>query len=297
MGDELQNGQNGTDTTGAGAAGAAAGAGAGGGTSTPPAGSQTPPPQQQQNGREAKVVSVPTAAMARIKAEERQKGKREAMADLEGKFKAAGFSSIDEALSKLAQVSKGGSGNGGNGGQQRNGGARQQGANGQAQQPNGAGGNGQRNDRRDRKSQEQLERERRQRIKAERSAKASQARLDAEQGRMSLERVATKNGIVDPDYAITLLTRHLEGKSEEELRTFDEAAYFNGLRKTHSYLFGETTVPASTGIGGNGSPHAPKPHEVTQQNGQNGALDARTMTQEQYEKHLRSKGLTPPQLG
>lgn len=234
---------------------------------------------------------MPTAAVGRMKQEQRALGKKEAQADLDAKAKAAGFSSLDEALSAAAEHKKRGSIQ-----QPRNDQRNQNGrpANGNGASngaPNPNGGN-----RRDNKTQQVLERERRQRIHAERKAKEAQANMDAESARFSLERSAWGKGIRDTDYAITLLTRHCEGLTDDDLNKFDEALYFDGLRKTHPFLFGEVNVPANSGVGGNGAPPPPDPAAAARGSGA-GAPDVRKMNKVEYDAHLRAKGYTPPSAG
>lgn len=237
---------------------------------------------------------MPTAAVGRMKQEQRQLGRKEAQTELEAKAKAAGFSSVDEMIT-AAQASKsgggqrqpGGNGNGGNG--QRNGNGNRDRGNGQQAQPQ----NG--NRRVDHKTQQNVDRERRQRIVAERKAKEAQSERDAESARFSLERSAWGKGIRDTDYAITLLTRHVENLSDEELGKFDEGTYFDGLRKTHAYLFGETVVPATTGVGGAGAP-TPPPADQAQRSGAAGQKPVREMNKQEYEAHLRKSGYTPPSM-
>jgi hypothetical protein len=133
------------------------------------------------------------------------------------------------------------------------------------------------------------------RMKREASGrKQLQRELDARDAEMVLREAAVAAGLKDIDYGVRLLSRHLDGKSEDELKSFDEAAYFQGLKSTHPYLFGERTVPANTGAGGSGAPPAPKPGEVSQVHAQSGQLDVRKMTPQEFAAHVRSQGLQLP---
>lgn len=122
------------------------------------------------------------------------------------------------------------------------------------------------------------------RLKSERHA------VEAE---MLVREAAARVGVRDVDYAMRLMTRHLSGKTEEEMAKFSEQKYFEGLRTEHSYLFGEVSQPANTGNGAGtaqGSP--PSPGAAQQGAASGGAVDARKMSQEEYQKHLQARGLT-----
>jgi hypothetical protein len=120
--------------------------------------------------------------------------------------------------------------------------------------------------------------------------KEIQRQLDAKEAEMELREAAVIVGIKDPDYAIRLLTRSLESKSEEELAKFDHGKYFADLRTSHPYLFGEVVKPATTGTGA-GAPAAPKPGEVAAAAVQNGKVDATKLSPEEYRALLAKRGL------
>lgn len=159
----------------------------------------------------------------------------------------------------------------------------------------------------ERKEQERWQREKMQmqkekddlarRMSAEaRERKALQKALDAKDAEMMLRETAVLSGIKDVDYAVRLLTRHLDGMSEDERakleggKAFDEAKFFEGLRTSHPYLFGEVTKPLHTGTGA-GQPPPPKPGAAAQQQAQAGQVDARKMSREEFQEHLRKRGL------
>lgn len=259
-------------------------------TPPPPAsqatGQQQSQPAQQRDGDYGtsgggRNLTIPQHAMKRIKEEERKRGAREAQ---EALAKELGFSSIEEMKTyrrEHAQQS------------QR---AQEQPQRTQGQQP-------QRDTRSERREQNRWERDR-QRLDREREAlarklaheaqqrRALQQALDAKDAEMSLREVAVAKGIRDIDYAVRLLTRHLEGKEEAELQAFDEGKFFDDLRSTHPYLFGEVTKPATTGTGTGNAPPPPKPGTAAQTQAQSGQVDARKMTREEYNEHLRKKGLS-----
>lgn len=125
-----------------------------------------------------------------------------------------------------------------------------------------------------------------------RQRKELQRALDAKDAEMSLREIAVSKGIRDIDYAVRLLTRHLEGQDEKALEAFDEAKFFDDLRGTHPYLFGEVTRPATTGTGAGNAPPPPKPGGAAQAQSQGNQIDARKMSREEYQEHLRKRGLS-----
>jgi hypothetical protein len=114
---------------------------------------------------------------------------------------------------------------------------------------------------------------------------------DAIQARSSLDRIASRCGVKDTDYAIILYERHCQGKTEEELGKMDEESFFKGLRQTHSYIFGETVVPATTGTAGAvpGAHVLPTPTGTAAAAGQAGSVDVRKMNKQQYQEFKRTQ--------
>lgn len=256
----------------------------------PPA--AVPPVQNDPN----KVLSIPTAAMKRIKDEERERGRREALADLASR---SGFESdIDlvHALSTLKNQPAG---------QQT---APQpppaqqtqpQGQQPPAQQPAVDPQLTERNNQRAAaKYERDLERLTRQvndlstkYTTTQAEAKRLKDQLDAKDAEMALREIAVAAGVTDVDYALRLYYRDVEGKSEEELKQLDERTYFTGLRATKPYLFNEVVKPANTGPGAGGAPTAPKPGQVTTTTANNGSFDGRKASPKEVEERLRRMGL------
>jgi hypothetical protein len=254
----------------------------------------------QPDGR---VVVLHPSAYKRIREESRARGKKEAMNEIEAAAKAAGFSSLQEALAAAFR-----------GGPSRSNGHRDR-----HDQRNGQGNrNGQErqlpvqavapgpaptppNSHSDRKAWDRYERARQQwekdrdvyrrRIASESNKRRDlQRQLDAKDAEMSLRETAVAVGVKDVDYALRLLTRHLEGKPEEELKDFDECKFFEGLREGKPYLFGESVVPATTGTNGN-TPIPPKPGTTAAANAKDAQVDAREMKQEEFTAKLQKMGL------
>lgn len=240
-----------------------------------------------------KNVTIPQSAFKRIKDEAKEKGKAEAMSSLNDELKQHGFNSIGELAAALANVRKGGSGNGNGAREDRS-----------AKAPDGKPAEPSGHQRDNPKAWEKYERdidrwrkqadsERRARqVEVQRRRDAERQR-DATEARRALERAAYRAGVQNVDYAIHLLTQHLEGRSEKELESFDEGKFFEGLRAEHPYLFGEVRVAATTGTGAT-QPATPKPAAVAATAAKAGAVDTRKMNRDEYQAYLRSRGLQVP---
>jgi len=132
-------------------------------------------------------------------------------------------------------------------------------------------------------------------VELERVTKQLQTSLDSKDAEMALRETAVASGLKDVDYGIRLLTRHLEGQSAEELEKFDEKAFFDTLRKDKPYLFGEVTQPATTGTGVGGAPTPLKPGAAAGQVANGAHSDARKMNAQEFQEHLRKRGLNANQ--
>jgi hypothetical protein len=272
--------------------------------STPPAQGQQPAqaPQtryDQSVQREPTTMTVPTAAMKRIKDEARESGRSEALNAL---AQQAGYGDAEELSAALAQLRAGGPS-----GQQVQPRQVQQ----PAQQPqyaqeptdNGDPALDVKNARRELSRYErQMEKLTRERDQFQRQYNETlsqttqlQESLDAKDAEMSLRETAVGSGVKDVDYALRLLTRELENKSEEELVAFDEGAFFSSLRASKPYLFGETIRPANTGPGTASAPAAPRAAAVNQQTAANSQLDAKKMNPQEFQELLRKRGLNANQ--
>ena len=258
-----------------------------------PAGQQQPHGQQGQG----KNLVIAQSTMGRIKKEERDRGAKQALTEA---AKAHGFDSIEEMQAFLAgrqSAAPKPAPQGGGQGQQ------------QQKKQTGDGGGGHRDpgpapDGMSRRAQAAWEKERTKLVAdveaAKRTAAVNDKRYRQErqkneslQTEMQLRESAIASGINDVDYAVRLLNRHVEGKSEEELKDFDESKFFTGLREQKPYLFGEVVKPATTGTAGGTVPPAPKPGAAAATAAKNGQIDARTMSQQEYQEHLRKRGLNP----
>lgn len=140
------------------------------------------------------------------------------------------------------------------------------------------------------RARKSAETERRGRISAERGRKAAEQSRQAIQAEMAIREAAILAGAKDVDYAVTLLRRNIEDKTEEELSSFDEAKFFEEMREKQPYLFGEVVRPVTTGTGGK-EPPAPRPGVVNQATAQSGQIDAAKMNDKDFREHLRKRGL------
>ena len=129
--------------------------------------------------------------------------------------------------------------------------------------------------------------------KEEKRRKSAERKLAAKEAEIELRQIAMEQGVKDVDYAIRLMTRELTGKSKEDLASFNEAEFFVGLKSDRPYLFGETTVPATTGTGAgdDDTPPEPKPGEVLTKTAEDTHFDARDATKEDVDKRMRELGL------
>lgn len=133
-------------------------------------------------------------------------------------------------------------------------------------------------------AEQQAADERKRRRRAERERDAAQAQAN-------LERIASRVGVKDTDYAIHLYKQHCQGMSEDELSKMDEAKFFEGLRQGHPYIFGETVVPATTGTSGAppGS-HVPPPVSTAAAAGAAGTASVKGMDKRAYNEFKAKRG-------
>lgn len=258
-----------------------------------------------------KNVVMPTSALGRLKQEARDRGKKEAMAELERQAKTAGFDSLQAMFATTAALVRGQ----GNAQPKANGKQQSQQNRPQVQQQptieeqvpvqqyrsNQQQQNGQQHGRswkEQRRHEQQIERERkardderRIRLQEEKRRKRAEQHTEALEAEMYLREQAIMAGVKDVDYAVTLLRRSIEGKSEKELAAYDEQKFFATLRDKHPYLFGEIVRPVTTGTGAGNAPTSPTPGKVTQQTAVNAQVDAAKMNDKEFKEHLQKRGL------
>jgi len=251
------------------------------GTSTPAA-TTAASTSGAADGKSGKVIHMPTSAVARIKREERDRGRKEAVAEFQKQLKAAGFDNVD-ALVKAAK-GKGQTTAAGDNAQTAPGAKR--GGDSTAQV---------------RSLTDQVRRISQRLTGLIKENKRLQRQLDAKDAEMELRLTATRAGVKDVDYAVEMLHRKVQGKSADELKGFDETKFFSEeLKKSCPYLYGAESQPATTSAGADASGGTPKPADSTAAAATAAAskmLDARKMPREDYDAWLRKNGLTNPALG
>lgn len=246
------------------------------------------PPAQGGNT----VVLTSKTLKARLD-KEKERGKRAALAEVESKARALGYSNADEMYKAIEEFKSKASTS-----------AAEPAVPAQERQPKMANGdkngNGKqpdsRNDReleRLRKSNEENEKQRRH---AEKQVKLARKREEEARIEAQLARAAAQAGIHsddDVDYAIHLLRSEVKRNPEKfnGTDTFDERSYFEKLRETKPHLFGEAARPSTTGVSVSGEQVPPKPGQVTTQVAKNGQFDARTASKEELAKEMSKRGL------
>lgn len=251
-----------------------------------------------------KNVVLPSHAVGKLKSEARERGRREAMTELESQAKAAGFESLQAMFSTTAallknqqkpqqqakpttQLSR-------NSETQRE--AREDRSSSNRQPQGGRAGKDQlRYERQLERERKAREEERRIRLSEEKRRKNLERSKEALEAEMHLREQAIMSGCKDVDYAVTLLKRSIEGKSESELQGFNEVEFFDSLREKSPYLFGEVVRPVTTGTGAAArEPMAPKAGQVTKNAATGAQTDTRGMNDAQFREHLRKRGLDLP---
>lgn len=244
-----------------------------------------------------KVIPVPTGDFKKIKDEARERGRREALSELDQHAVQAGFTSMADALGALAKIKQGVP-------------QQHQATRSQPQekptmpknpenktltpaQGKGAADSARHAEERA-KMRKQWRREEKQRRHLERELKAAEASKE-------LQRELFNMGVRDVDYVERLIARQLAGKSEEEIAKFlkEELTVYvtDTVRKERPYLFGEVVAPANTGTNGSkpdgSQPATPAAGQPGVQAAQEQQFDARNATPQQVQERLRKLGLNP----
>lgn len=241
-------------------------------TPPPPAPPEPPAPSDPEPAKTGAVITIPRSAMAALKREERERGRKAALEEMAANAKKLGYASVEDmmAAAKIAKKMR-----------PR---ARTTEVKPVEQPPAPAG------------SHEELRRLNRARAREEKLRKAAEARSQALEVEMELRTVAVRAGVKDVDYAIELLRRETRKMSPEQLQAFNEVTYFEkDLKKSHPYLYGTTDTPAHTAPGADPDAPPPAPKAPTPPPGPQ--LDARKMSREEYQKALRDLKIKDPSLG
>lgn len=263
-------------------------------------------PAEPTNGQGEGVQQVKHSDFKRIKEEQRAKGRREAIDELDAKARTAGFESHDDALKALAALKK----------------PPTPPPTQTPIQPRGAPPMTTKPTTKTvvtaPKDEDRLRAEnvratddrskmRKQWRVETRKRRELEAQLQAKDAEIGLREECYRAGVKDVDYVIRLLTRELQGKTQEEITKFDRNAFYESTRKDKPYLFGETVVAATTGTGGettkkidgtvqpsaNGAPAAPAPGAAAVVEAEKKQFDARTAKPAEVQQRLRELGLNP----
>lgn len=260
----------------------------------PPPAAPAAAPQQAQ-GKGQKIHQITANGFAELKKSEREKGRKAALEQL---AKDNGFKTVEELLMAMPRLRQAGD-------------PAPQPApkNGTGNQPPKQGGTrlpdsfSDKDVKRWQRENEQL------RVKNEQLAKDAQVsrrrvrslsqQINDLEVTSSLKDIAVSCGITEVDFAIDLLKKDARkqtiGKTDEEaskiLDAYDEVSFFNGLRESRPYLFGEVKRPATTGTGASGEPAAPSASDAKKAEAQRGKVDVSKMTRDEYEAYKRSLGL------
>lgn len=227
--------------------------------------------------------------MADMKASERERGRKAALAEMDRKAKKLGYKSNQDMLEKLEAQRAGGRSNKPN-----------QPAKSDTPAPTPT------NDRQLNRAQREIQRSadaarraNKARAQEEKRRRELEKQLAATEARQELQLAAVRAGVKDVDYAIHLLEKQMSGKSEQELAGFDEEAFFSTtLRQSHPYLYGVEERPAGPAGETRQEPKAPpKPAEKAPAKNGGSDKDVRKMSSEEYNAELKRRGLTPPGLG
>lgn len=253
----------------------------------------------------AKVLTIPSNAMAKIKREEREKGRKAAMLELDAQAKRGGFGSWDEMMKAAAMAKK-------NGGSNRN--TTQQVKAAPVAQPAPTPVPAQearfvdraarRAEKERERALEEVRRLNRARATEEKRRKDAEKRVEAMEAEMALRTAAIRAGVQDVDYALELLRRKINGKNVEELRGFSEDDFFvKELRSSHPYLYGVTDIPANTTAPVEATKARvtttvqAKPTSMPAPTNGNSMMDARKLSPQEYTDLLQRHGIKNPMAG
>ena len=275
---------------------------------TPPTGPASQSDEQVEGERtsaDGEQVVIPKNAMKKVREQARLQGRKKMQAELDETARGLGYKSHEDMVAKIRQQQ----------GQRRSRDSRrpkqqqQQPRRTQAVDPKNDAGQQPESPRQITRLQNQLaqgieERKRinRQRANEERRRKDAERLLEAERAEGKLRVAAVRAGVHEVDFAIHLLRKEISGKDATELEGFDEDKFFREeLRKRAPYLYEVETRPADTSTQedvteGKGEPK-PGPRGAAPANGENGPVDVRKLSQEEYQEYLRKRGLLTGQFG
>jgi hypothetical protein len=240
-----------------------------------------------------KVLAIPVNKMASIKAAERERGKAEALAAMDQHAQELGYASWQEFTEERA-VARAAESSSSTGQSEKRASPKTSVKPAASETAGSADGSD---------ASVLYKRANLARAEAVRENRKLKQQLEAVKAETSLRVAAVQSGVVDADYALVVLRRHLAGKTQTELSKFDAARFFGGdLKRTHPYLYKAaeelpttSSEDAATEVDAKAvSKVAPKaaPKPVAGK-----AIDAMKMTRQEYSDYLRNKGLSSPDVG
>lgn len=217
-----------------------------------------------------KDVTLPSNAISQIRREERAKGKRSTLAELDAKAQDKGYDSWADLLARAPDPRR--------------------------PQPAGSGPDKRELGRLRRDNADLVEKQRlhnQEVAKKDRQIAALKQQLKDQEARYSLRDHAREAGVVDADYAVELFSRRLKALPEAEQSAFDPKKFFaETLREEKPVLYKEVKVPASTAPDAKDGEQPPPPSDKKPE--PPAPVDARSMSREDYHKHLAKRGIRVP---
>lgn len=253
---------------------------------------ETAPPPEVHSEEAPSKTSGPSKDWEKFRKEQQKRGQDQALRDVEAKAKKLGFASVEEMWAYLEEEEDGA---------EKDERAAAPPAPPPTASPAALSSRSQK--RAERESRKKWETEKEQHIrektelegklKAEAAARGlAEDASETEKVHRSLERIVTKMGCVDPEYAVELLSRHVTGMTEAEADKVDESAFFEGLKTSHPHLFSQAGKSATTGTGtGNGGAAPLKPGEALKATGDAGKFDFTKASREEVNARLEKIGL------
>lgn len=133
-------------------------------------------------------------------------------------------------------------------------------------------------------------------VGADRETRRLQQELDAAEATSTLKLAAAKAGVLDVEYALHMLKKHVTTLPGDSVAAFDEGKFFREtLRGSHPALYAVQDRPAHTG---HNEPALPKPAPIVKTpEGTDPVKDVRVLSRAEYDARLRAHGLTNPASG
>jgi len=242
---------------------------------------------------EPKVLTIPSSAMKNLKAEERERGRTDALRALDVEAQGLGFANHAEMKAFVQQTRAGTPP-----AAPAPAAPAQPAAEPAAQDPSALASQKEREltVARD-KALDEKKRLNRANAKTERENRQLKQQLIEQEVSTELKLAAKDAGVVDVDYAVEVLKRSIKGMSEAELQGFDEGKFFREqLRQSHPHLYQVEQRPVTTGTGNTPTAKPGAPSKTVDPNAAS-KVDAKAMSPQDFQALLRKRGLSDPATG